>query len=92
MKSDNLERYFRALANKRRLKLIVYLNKNGELELNKIVQDKKLPYKTVFRNLSILRTAGFLESRIYKSKVYFRLNNKQNPAIESLLDLVKNFR
>lgn len=83
-----LEKYFKALSNINRIKLFSYLQNNGESSIDHIVDELKLPYKTIFRNLSVLRTAGFIESRINKNKALFRVNTEANEIAEHLIRLI----
>ena len=84
-----LEKHLKALANKRRIRMLVFLMKKGEVKIDRIAQALKLPYKTVFRNLSILRNAGFVESRILRAEVYFKITKDPNKPARHLLSLIK---
>jgi DNA-binding transcriptional ArsR family regulator len=83
-----LEKYFKALANKKRIKIFSYLQKNGECCLEDIVEEFNQPYQTVFRNLSVLRTAGFIESRIKRNKALFKINTEANEVAEYLMKVI----
>lgn len=84
-----LEKYFKALANKKRIKLLLFLLKNGEHQLEQIAEKLSLPYKTVSWNLSVLRTAGFIETRTHKSKAFFKISNGLKNEENYLLSLIR---
>ena len=89
MNDLSLEKLLKASANKKRIRLLSYLLKNGESEIGRIAYAVKLPYDTAFRNLSILRTAGFLVSRTSNVKVLFKINPLATPQVKAILSLVR---
>ena len=83
-----LENYFKALTSKRRLKLLLIILCTGEILIEELIEKVKLPYKTVIRNLSVLRSAGFIEARIDNSNVYFKVSENITEQEEYLLTLI----
>lgn len=86
----NLEQYFRALAYKKRFDIYSYILENGECSIEQIIDDLKLPYETIFRNLSVLRSAGFIESRTKKMKSLFKVNTQATETVKYLTVLMQN--
>jgi DNA-binding transcriptional ArsR family regulator len=70
---EMLERVYKAVANKKRLRMLSLLLKNKEMLLEEIYNELKIPQATASRNLKILEKAGFLSSRFFRGKVYYSL-------------------
>ena len=84
-----LEKHYKALANCIRIDICYLLLCKGELSIDSIVWQLKLPYETVFRHLAVLRNSGFIESRTYESKAFFKVNASCTHETKYLLALVK---
>jgi len=70
---DMLERVYKAVANRKRLRMLSLLLKNKEMLLEEIYSELKIPQATASRNLKILEKTGFVSSRFFRRKVYYSL-------------------
>ena len=71
MHDRQLERVFKAFANRRRIAIILYLKKKKEASVGDIAAELKLSIKSTSRHLSVLSAAGILESDQRSSWVFY---------------------
>ena len=83
----NIVRITKALADRQRLRILMWLQK-GELCVCQIVELLKLSPSTVSKHLSILRSAGLVESRKDGRWVYYHLP-KDNSGNRPMMDWLK---
>lgn len=67
------ERSLKALANRRRLAIVVYLERNGEATIADLAEDMRAPYKTVAWNTRKLLMVDILDQQRRGPFVYYRL-------------------
>ena len=81
----HLEKLFKALANKRRIQIIKFLNENNEMSVSGISERLKLSFKSVSKHLQKLENANLI-SRTQKSKWgYYKLNNFSPESMERII-------
>ncbi len=68
------EAVLKALANRRRLRMLLMLRHRQELHVSGLADESRLPLKTVSRNLRLLERAGMVLSEIRRGRVFYRLN------------------
>jgi len=86
-----VSRFFRALGDETRLRIIALLA-HGELCVCHLQDALELPQPTVSRQLSILRAAGIVDDRREGTWVYYRLLRQNHPDCErQLRALVGNY-
>jgi ArsR family transcriptional regulator len=83
-KTLSLERVFRALADRTRLR-ILHLLRQGELCVCDLVDLLGVPQPTASRHLAYLRRAGLVEARREGHWMYYRLAPPRSPSFEKLL-------
>jgi len=62
MEIAQAEKILKALANKRRLKIVKFLGKNKKATVTVIANYLKLSFKSTSRHLSVLKSAGIIDS------------------------------
>ena len=87
----NLEEIFKALANEKRLEALSLLLAEGEMSLQSLSSELRIPLKTASRNLGILRRAGFVSARREDGRIVYEINTATDEEyIITLLVLVKD--
>jgi len=85
---DNIVLIAKALSDPNRVKALMLL-KHGEFCVCQIVDFLKLAPSTVSKHMSILKTAGIIESRKDDKWVYYRIATKEvTPAVKEILTWV----
>jgi DNA-binding transcriptional ArsR family regulator len=79
-----LEQIAKAVANKRRLKILSYLKK-GRASVSDVAEAIKLSFKATSRHLSILTNAGIVEKHQEGLVMWHSLAKVQHPAMVTLL-------
>ena len=74
MKEKDLEKIFKALANRRRIAIIRFLKKQKEASVGEIAEEIELSFKATSKHLNILATADFLEKEQKSLQMLYRLN------------------
>lgn len=69
-----MERVLKALANKRRLKMIRALVKRRVLHVSALADEVEVPLKTVSRNLRLMELAGLVTSEPRAGRVYYSVS------------------
>jgi ArsR family transcriptional regulator len=78
----------RALAHPLRLSIIAFIDKNGEINVNKIYRSLKLEQSITSQHLKILRAADLVKYRREGKKIYYCVNY---PSVKQLNTIVKKF-
>jgi ArsR family transcriptional regulator, cadmium/lead-responsive transcriptional repressor len=81
---DLVAKYFRALGDPSRLRILELLRDEGELSVGQLVERLVLPQPKVSNHLACLRWCGFIDARREGRTVYNRI---ADPRVEALLDL-----
>ncbi len=68
------EAVLKALANRRRLRMVLMLRHRRELHVSGLADESRLPLKTVSRNLRLLERAGIVLSEVRHGRVFYTLN------------------
>ena len=88
----NLEKIFKALANRRRLSIIKLLAKNKELPVAEIAERINLSFTSTSKHLRILHQLDILDRRQESLVVYYRLANPPPLVIKILIPTLSNSR
>ncbi|HLD86238.1 MAG TPA: metalloregulator ArsR/SmtB family transcription factor [Patescibacteria group bacterium] len=89
MTTIQLERAFKALANRRRLNIIVHLMNKKEATVGELVAVVHASFPTVSKHLSILTAAGVVENERRQMEVYYRLATSLPPVPRSIQKFLK---
>ena len=76
----------KALAHPLRLSIISFIDKNGEINVNKIYRSLKLEQSVASQHLAILRQANVVKTERDGKFIYYSLNEER---ISELADLVE---
>ena len=83
-----LEKIYKALANRRRLEIIKFIKKQREASVGQIAEHLKLSFKSTSRHLAILRGADILEKEQKGLIAFYSLNGDAHLAVKHLLTIV----
>jgi len=85
-RSDLVAKYFRALGEPTRLRLLGLLNDEGELSAGELTRRLGQPQPRVSNHLACLRWCGFVETRRDHRIIYYRLADQRVAAMLELAD------
>ncbi len=88
MRSKELERILKALANKRRLAILSYLKKVPEASVSEIAGEINLSLKATSKHLKILDAVDIVEKEQRSLQMYYCLSKEQISATKSILSLL----
>lgn len=82
------ERPLKALANKRRLAIIVCLKKRKEMPVRDIADEIKLSFKSTSRHLSVMRAADILDREQRSLEMYYRILDDLPVTARAIISLL----
>jgi DNA-binding transcriptional ArsR family regulator len=82
--SDLVAKYFRALGDANRLRMLDELLAAGELSVGELVERVGVPQPKVSNHLACLRWCGFVETRREHRSVYYRIADDRIAEIVAL--------
>ena len=85
MKNSELEKYFRVLANRRRIEILLLLSDRGPICVNDLASAIKLSFKSTHKHLYQLLYMGFLEKERRGTLVFYNLSDDLNSLHKYLL-------
>ena len=85
MKEKDTERLLKALANRRRLAILRFLNKRPQSTVGEVADEIKLSFKSTSKHLGILRAVDVLEKEQVNLKMYYSLNKPLNSIVTTTI-------
>lgn len=90
--SESLARIFRILGDQTRLRVLLELQYNGEMNVTQLCRRLKAHQPTISHHLGVLRMGDLVTARRNGKEVYYSLGNirpaKLSRAIRSILKLI----
>jgi DNA-binding transcriptional ArsR family regulator len=83
-----LERELKALANRRRLAILVFLKNRGEASVGEIAKEINLSFRSTSRHLAALKALDIVEHEQRSLQVFYRLPKNQSSATRHILSLL----
>jgi len=74
MESEKLLKILKAVANENRIMILKFLRENKELAVGDLAEMAKLPFRTVSRDLFVLRKANLVQSRNHYSERLYSID------------------
>lgn len=74
---DTLYDIFSALSSKTRFSIVVKLLNSEECNVNKIVEELKVPQSTISQHLNVLKNAGIIAGFRNGTRIYYKVVSKQ---------------
>lgn len=78
----------KALAHPLRLAIITFIDKNGEINVNKIYRSLRLEQSITSQHLKILRTAELVKHRRDGKRIYYSIHYTN---VKQLMNIVRKF-
>lgn len=78
----------KALAHPLRLSIIAFIDKNGEINVNKIYRSLKLEQSITSQHLKILRSAELVKYRRDGKRIYYSIHYSN---VKKLMNIVRKF-
>lgn len=88
MKDKELEKIFKALANRRRLLILNFLKKKKRANVGEIAEAIKLSFKSTSRHLNVLISAGILDKEQSSLYVFYSFSSEQNEVLKIVLGII----
>lgn len=88
MSDKELEKIFKALANKRRITILKFIKKSGRVSVGEIADAIKLSFKATSKHLMILSNTDILEKEQISLMMFYFLPKDNNPVISKFLSLI----
>lgn len=87
-KEKELERVLKALANQRRLTILIYLRSGKEAAVGDIANHLKLSFKATSKHISVLAAAGIVEKEQQSKVVLSSLSSGMPEVARAVLKLL----
>ncbi len=88
MRENNLEKFLKALANRRRIAIVRFLKKRKEAPVGDISKEIKISFRATSRHLNVLASADILEKEQRNVQVFYRINNNLLKAMNHVLSII----
>ena len=88
MKEKELEKIFKALANKRRILILKFLKVKTKESVGNIAEKIKLSFKATSKHLIILSNADILDKEQVSLTVLYSLSKTNSKIIKNILDFL----
>ena len=82
------EKILKALANRRRLAIIKYLNKTKTASVGDISKEIKLSFKATSKHLSVLYSADIVEREQIGMTMIYKLSNPLHSVLKSIIPFI----
>lgn len=84
----SVEAQLKALANQRRISIVVFLERKGSASVGLIAEEIKLSFKATSAHLLILSACDLLEREHTSTTVLYRLHRPISPLIKTMLTIL----
>ena len=79
MEDKELMKILKAIANENRFVILKYLRKDKELSVGDLAEATNSPFRSVSRDLSVLRSAGLIQTRNHYLSRLYSINSSNFP-------------
>lgn len=88
MKTIKTEKILKALANRRRLKIIKYLNQNKKASVGELAEHLGLSFKSTSKHLAVLKSADIVEVEQMSLMCFYSLVQPLNLLVGQILSML----
>jgi DNA-binding transcriptional ArsR family regulator len=83
-----LEKPLKALANRRRLAILVYLKKNRHASVGEIAGAIKLSFRSTSKHLAVLSAADIVDREQKSLNMFYRISATVPPIVKRILEML----
>ena len=80
-----MEKILKAAANRRRLKILKYLNNHRRVPVGELAGQIKLSFRSTSRHLAILRNVDLVETEQSRLSVFYSLSSSAPKIVEQII-------
>lgn len=84
----DLEKIYKALANRRRLEIIKLLKQKQEASVGEIADHLRLSFRSTSRHLAILRSSDIIDKDQRGTLVFYSMSNEYHSSVKHLLTII----
>lgn len=88
MNEKELEKVFKALANKRRIIILNYIKKSGRASVGNVAENIKLSFKATSKHLIILLHADLLEKEQIGLEMFYSMPKTNHQILSKLFSIL----
>lgn len=88
MKETELEKVFKALANKRRLLILGALKKRKELSVGGLASEIKLSFRSTSKHLKVLSGADMVVYEQISTQIFYRMAPEHSKLVKDIVSLL----
>ena len=88
MNERELEKYFKALANQRRLAIVKYLKRKKEASVGGIAKEIQISLRATSKHLSILFSVDLVEKEQRSLQIFYSLSANQKSIVKTILSII----
>lgn len=88
MNTMQAEKVYKALANRRRLVILLYLQKHGQASVTKLSEHLRISFRSTSKHLQILRQMDIVGSEQIRLEQYYSLIKPLHPFVQQALEHV----
>ncbi len=82
------EKLLKALANRRRLAILKFLNKNSKASVGDVAREIKLSFKATSKHLGLLRAADIVDREQVNLQMFYSLSRPLSSILKSVIDVL----
>jgi DNA-binding transcriptional ArsR family regulator len=82
------EKLLKALANRRRLAILKFLNKTSKASVGQVAREIKLSFKATSKHLGLLRSADVLDREQVNLQMFYSLSRPLSGVVKSVIDVL----
>ena len=88
MNERKLEKYLKALANRRRLAMLSYLKRTTAANVGCVAREMRLSFRATSRHLLILERANILDKTQRNTKIFYRISRKLEDFVRVVISRI----
>jgi DNA-binding transcriptional ArsR family regulator len=83
-----LEKLLKALANRRRLAILIFLKHGGEASVGAVAQEIKLSFRSTSKHLGVLRAVGILEREQRNLQMFYTISRGVRVPVDRVINFL----
>ncbi len=88
METNQVEKILKALANRRRLKIVKYIARNGKATVSELSEHLNLSFKSTSKHVAVLRNADVVDSEQISLSRFYTLTRPMSSLTKEIISIV----